>query len=419
MRRLGYLAGALAFILAVLAFLVIDAEPWVWHKIATPQHYLAMTQNILHSTAKPPDQGKDKVRNIALTEDDLTAVVNYALTRKKLEGFAQATIFEKRMVILVSIKTPICADGCFLNLKLIADDAEPRAFIKQVKAGFIALPKPVVRVLFWWLTHTTRLGHYVEMTLPLLQQVRIGDGKLWVSLNWDREVLGQAQDLVADLADKERLRLYYAKLSEVVGQTQSRRFIGLSALFRPLFILAKERSDAEGGNAREENRALLLVLAAYANGKSLEHAIYTGMDAPTLARRDVLLSRRMDVAQHFTASAVMAMSGQREFADMVGLAKEFNDTHGGTGFSFTDLAADRAGASFGKMSVDTEESARRIQAILSLNSDEAMYMPTIKDLPENLSLDDFAKRFGDLDSPEFLELKKKIENRILVCPLYQ
>ena len=103
---------------------------------------------------------------------------------------------------------------------------------------------------------------------------------------------------------------------------------------------------------------------------------------------------------------------------MVGLAKEFNDTHGGTGFSFTDLAADRAGASFGKVAVDSEESARRVQAILSENSDEAMYMPTIKDLPENLSLEDFANRFGDLDSPEFMELKKKIEDRIASCPLY-
>ena len=418
LRWLAYAAGTFALTLVILIVLILDEEPWVWQKTASQQHFLATTRSILHTTAKPPDHSKDKVRNIALTEDDLTAVVNYALSRKKLEGFAQATIFDKRLVILVSIKLPTGNAEYFLNLKLIADDGDPRAFVKQVKAGFIALPKPVVRVLFWWLTHTTRLGRYVEMTLPLLQEVHIGDGRLWVSLNWDREVMGQAQDLVADLADKERLRLYHTKLAEVVGQAQSRRFIGLSALLRPLFMFAKERSDAAGGDAREENRALLLVLAAYANGKSLEPAIYLDMEAPSLARRDVLLSRRIDAAQHFTASAVMAMSGQRAFADMVGLAKEFNDTHGGTGFSFTDLAADRAGASFGKVAVDSEESARRVQAILSENSDEAMYMPTIKDLPENLSLEDFANRFGDLDSPEFMELKKKIEDRIASCPLY-
>jgi len=418
-RRLGYAAGALVLAVAILAILFIDKEPWAWHKAATPQHFLATTRNILHSTAKPPDQATDKVRNIALTGEDLTAVVNYAMTRKKLEGFALATIFDKRMVILVSLKMPFRYADYYLNLKLIADDAEPRAFVKQVKAGFIALPKPVVRVLFWWLTHTTRLGRYVEMTLPLLEQVRIGDGRLRVSLNWDREVMGQAQDLVAELADKERLRVYYAKLAECVGQSQSRRFIGLSALLRPLFTLAKERSEAEGGDAREENRALILVLAAYANGKNLASAIYPGMETPDLARRGVLLSRRIDAAQHFTASAVLVISGQRAFADMVGLAKEFNDTHGGSGFSFTDLAADRAGASFGKIAVDSEESARKVQATLSENSDESTFMPTIKDLPENLSAEDFAGQYGDTDTPQFLELKKKIEDRIAACRLYQ
>ena len=46
-------------------------------------------------------------------------------------------------------------------------------------------------------------------------------------------------------------------------------------------------------------------------------------------------------------------------------------------------------------------------------------MPTIKDLPENLSAEDFAGQYGDTDTPQFLELKKKIEDRIAACRLYQ
>jgi len=419
LRCLTYAAVAFALVLAILAVLVVDGEPWVWQKAANPQHYMSTARNILHTTSKPPDQAKDKVRNIALTGEDLTEVANYALTRKKLEGFAQANIYDKRLVVLLTVKLPVRSADYYLNLKLIADDAEPSAFVKQVKAGFIALPKPLVRVLFWWLTHTTRLGRYVQLTMPLLQQVRIGDGKLRISLDWDPEVMGQVQELVADLADKERLRIYHTKLAEVVGQSQSRRFIGLVSLLRPLFALAKERSAAEGGDAIGENRAVILLLAAYANGKNLAPAIYSGVDVPNLARREVLLSRRTDAAQHFTASAVLAISGQRAFADMVGLAKEFNDTHGGSGFSFIDLAADRAGAIFGKMAISSEEAARRVQAILSENSDESIFMPAIKDLPENLSAEEFASQYGDTDTPQFLELKTKIEERITACRLYQ
>ena len=418
MLRLVYAAGAAVLSLAVVAVLVIDSEPWVWQKATSPQHYLVTTRNILHSTSKPQDHTNDKVREIALTEEDLTAVANFVLTRKNLDGFAQANIFDKRLVILMTIKLPVRFANYYLNLKLIADDAEPMAFVKQVKAGFIALPKPLARMLFWWLTHTTRFGRNIQLTLPLFQEVRIGEGKLRISLNWDRNVMGEVQELVSDLADKERMRVYHSKLAELVSQSQLRRFIGLSTLLRPLFALAKERSEVEGGEAREENRALILVLAAYANGKSLESAIYPGAVPLKLDLREVLLHRRIDAAQHFTASAVLAISGHRAFADMVGLAKEFNDTHGGSGFSFIDLAADRAGALFGKMAVSSEETARRVQAILSQNSEESIFMPAIKDLPESLAAEDFAQRFGDIDSPEFQEMKKKIEDRIAGCALY-
>ena len=250
LRRLAYTAGGVVLALGILAVLVIDSEPWVWQKAASPQHYLATARNILHSTSKPQDHTHDKVRNITLTEEDLTAVANFVLTRKNLEGFAQANIFDRRLVILVTVKMPVRFANYYLNLKLIADDAEPMAFVKQVKAGFIALPKPLTRMLFWWLTHTTRLGRNIQLTLPLLQEVRIGDGKFRISLNWDREVMGEVQDLVADLADKERMRVYHSKLAELVGQSQLRRFIGLATLIRPLFALAKERSEAEGGEAR-------------------------------------------------------------------------------------------------------------------------------------------------------------------------
>jgi hypothetical protein len=418
LRRLGFALALAVLALEIFAVLLIDRQPAVWQREAGPQHYFAATRSILDNTVKSP--GQAKLRSIALSAEDLTAMANFALARKGMAGFAQAGIDGPRLVVLAAIKLPVRFDDYYVNLKLVADDAEPQAFVKQVKAGAIALPKPLVRALGWWLAHTTHIGRYVQLTAPLFQSVRIGDGRLRIALNWDPEIMGQAQDLVADLADKERLRVYHAKLAEVVGQSQTRRFIGLGLLVRPLFALAKERSDAEGGDAREENRAVILLLAAYANGKNLVPAIFPGEEAhPPLARREVLLSRRVDAAQHFTASALLAISGHRAFADVVGLAKEFGDTHGGSGFSFIDLAADRGGAVFGKMAAGSEESARRTQEILSQAQEESAFMPGIADLPENLDAEAFARQFGDINSPPFQALKKRIEERIAACRLYQ
>ena len=417
LRRLRFLVLVLVLTLEVLAVLLIDGEPVVWQEVASPHAYFTATRNILRNTAK--NQGAAKLRSIVLSADDLTSMVNFVLMRKSLAGFAQARIEGQRLTVLASIKLPIRFDDYFLNLRLIADDAEPQAFVKQVKAGYIALPKPLVGLLGWWLGRTTHIGRYVHLTAPLFKEVHIREGGLRILFDWDPEIMGQAQDLVADLADKERLRVYYTKLAEWVGQSQSKRFISLGVLVRPLFALAKERSEAEGGDAREENRAVILVLAAYANGKNLAAAIFPTVEPANLPRRELLLSRRVDAAQHFTASAVLAASGHRAFADVVGLAKEFNDTHGGSGFSFIDLAADRAGAWFGKMAVGSEESARRVQEVLGQAQDETVFMPAIKDLPENLGAEDFARQYGDIESPQFQALKRQIEERIAACKLYQ
>jgi hypothetical protein len=403
-------------VLVVLAALLIDSEPAVLRREANPQHYAAMTRSILHSTTKSP--GPVMVKSLALSEDDLMAVANFALLRKGFEGVAQAKIVDQQLSLWVTIKLPLRIMDGYVNLTLLAENGEPQAFVRQVNVGSIRLPKPVVQGLGWWLARTTHIGRYVQLTAPLFQSVHIGDGRLRVVLNWNPEIMGQAQDLVADLADKERLRVYYAKLADVVTQSQTRRFIGLVNLVQPLFALAKERSDAEGGDAREENRAVILLLAAYANDKSLASAIYAGETTPNLPARAALLSRRVDAAQHFMTSAVLAISGHRAFADMVGLAKEFNDTHGGSGFSFVDLAADRGGTLFGKMAVNSDESARRLQTMLSQSTDESVFMPDIHDLPENLEAVDFAERFGDANSPQFQALKQQIEERIVACKLY-
>jgi len=419
LRRLRFALLVSVLGLQVLALLLIDREPVIWQSQSrlSPQHYYAHTRSILHNSAKSPVQAKQRI--ISLSEEDLTAMANFVLIRKSLDGFAQVDVEGTRLVVLASVKLPVRFDDYFLNLRIIADDADPMAFIKQVKVGAIALPKPVVRLVGWWLGRTMHIGRYVLLTAPLFQEVRIGEGRLRMVLDWDPEVMGQAQDLVADLADKERLRIYYTKLADWVSQSQAKRFIGLAPLMRSLFALAKERSEAEGGDAREENRAVLLVLATYANGRSLAPAIFPGWGAPVLPKRELLLSRRADAAQHFTASAVLAASGHRAFADVVGLAKEFNDAHGGSGFSFIDLAADRAGALFGKMATGSEESARRVQEVMAALQDESVFMPAIRDLPENLRAEDFAERYGDTESPQFQALKKLIEERIAACKLYQ
>ena len=137
--------------------------------------------------------------------------------------------------------------------------------------------------------------------------------------------------------------VYHEKLVNILERDTHSRFVRLGHLMKPLFALAHERTIANQQPV-EENRALILVLSAYVNGKDLNAALGTsGQPRP----RGVLLNRRVDTAKHFMGAAAMAMSGQGTLVEMIGLAKELHDTHDGSGFSFIDLAADEAGALLG------------------------------------------------------------------------
>lgn len=412
-RRIAYGALSVLLFLILLLGLSLQGEPIAIPDPPPAQHYVSRTRSLLHDTVRT-GTGDANQKRLILTAEDLTAAANFLLLRKKLDGRAVCTIENNRLKLLASIRLPRLG-GLYLNLRLIADDAWPTVRLRRLKLGSLSLPSPLTGWLVSGALHYTPLARYSRVGEQLVQDIRIRDDRLAVNLNWNRDVLAKAQGLVTDLADKERLLVYHDRLAELVGQPELKRFVRLGSLMQPLFALAKRRSE-EGHDPIEENRALIVVLAAYVNGKNLSAALFT---PTTPARRGVLLNKRIDTAQHFMGSASLAMAGHGTLVDVIGLAKEMNDTHSGSGFSFIDLAADQAGALFGKSAVRSEAKARKLQDLLSRSADEAQFMPAIKDLPENLRPDEFADRFKAIESPEFQAMKQQIEERIQGLPLYR
>ena len=98
---------------------------------------------------------------------------------------------------------------------------------------------------------------------------------------------------------------------------------------------------------------------------------------------------------------------------MVGLAKELQDTHDGSGFSFNDLAADEAGALFGKIAISDRDHARRVQDVLRQTEDESQFIPVLKDLPESMDADEFSEKFTSIGSPAYEAVRSEIRQRIL------
>jgi uncharacterized protein YfiM (DUF2279 family) len=169
-----------------------------------------------------------------------------------------------------------------------------------------------------------------------------------------------------------------------------------------------------------ENRALLLVLGTVMNRSSIFRLV--GGDPEDVGPMHYYvhwtLAGRNDLAQHFAISAAIAVAGGSVLADAIGAYKELDDSRGGSGFSFPDLLADRAGVELAEAAIG--EQAGGVQGVMSADGlEESDFMPSMHDLPEGIMEIEFMQRYRDLDDARYGYVKKEIDTRIALLPLHR
>jgi len=130
------------------------------------------------------------------------------------------------------------------------------------------------------------------------------------------------------------------------------------------------------------------------------------------------LAGRNDLAQHFAISSAIAVAGGSVLADAIGAYKELDDSRGGSGFSFADLLADRAGVELAEAA--TGSAAQSVQRLMAKDGlQESDFMPSLDNLPEGLMEMQFRQGFGDLDDARYGDVKREINTRLALLPLYR
>ena len=172
-----------------------------------------------------------------------------------------------------------------------------------------------------------------------------------------------------------------------------------------MFARARQRS-ADSAAAVLENRAALTALALLVN--TLPQAPRRAAPG-TDAGYNVTLLGRQDTPLHFLISAALSAEGGAALADAVGLYKELSDSKGGSGFSFNDLAADRAGTRLGRLAV---RDPLAFQARLAAGVQEDDLMPMVADLPEALTQPEFLRRYGGVGGLAYQQMLQDIEARL-------
>jgi hypothetical protein len=216
-------------------------------------------------------------------------------------------------------------------------------------------------------------------------------------------------------ANAERIRVYHERIATAARTIPAQA--SLVALIDPVFRLAAERSRS--GGAVDENRGALMALAFYVNDWSPALFVPEARAWPVAEQRSLVLRGRRDLARHFALSALIAAAAGTPVAAAAGLYKELNDARGGSGFSFSDLAANRAGELFGSFATGSDASARRLQARVAARLVEDDLVPRMDGLRDNLSEREFADRYGGVGAPAYNSVIDDINRRVAELQLFQ
>jgi hypothetical protein len=189
----------------------------------------------------------------------------------------------------------------------------------------------------------------------------------------------------------------------------------LQTVFAPM-PSASARTESVG-----HNRAAILALGIAIGHDRL--ARFAGLDrgselvrAATALRPGTSLRGREDWARHYCLSAALAVVETPFMSDTGGLIKEELDALSrGSGFSFGDLAADRAGVRFARAATDSESTAQAIQTRLQAGFAAGDFFPPAADLPENLTVEQFRQDYGGVGSKRYRQTFAEIEARLDRC----
>ncbi len=416
LRLLKYSFATLVLLCFLIVFFGVSNKPDVaidW-KLTTDD--VIRAQKILHEGAKIKP---DEIGTIELSQADLNLATNYLFNRYT-NSAAVIELKNKAVRFTVTMTLPQqLIFGKYVNISFKLGNEKPsdRPKLTKFKAGALLLPAKFAALIIDTIIQHTRLNEYFILATRPLKSVDINEHRVIIAYYSSKETRLHAGNIITHNIESPELNIYQIKIYEVVSNHNPAWRLSLADLLKPTFQLALERSSIE--TAIKENKLAIMAVNNYVNHKEPKAFITRSVSKQTYKYYPTFLYKRTDLAQHFISSAAITASLNREIAKVMGEEKELSDANGGSGFSFVDLTADKAGSRFGELATSTPENARKAQKMMAEIKDYSDFMPEPRDLPEHMNDAEFKLRYESIDSPVYREISKEIDTRISNIPLYQ
>jgi hypothetical protein len=398
-------------LLLVLALLVLERQPRLSETaVLTPEH-IDHAKRLLDAN-DPRRMPYGVLRQVVISQADLDIALNYAANRFA-RGGASIKLGQGSAHVQASVALPGWAMGRYLNVDAGLRQTTGLPEFDHLRLGALPVPASLANAIWHKVLKALQSSGDFGLAANVVKTLTARPGQLGVLYAWNGQAADQLKGALVPKDDQARMKAYQIHLAQFTNTPRANLEMPLSMLLQSLLSLASER----GGDSVAEHRAAMVVLAFYVNGKGLAHLVPQAQTWAPLRQYKVTLDGRHDFAQHFSISAALAATAGSPLADAVGLYKEVDDSRGGSGFSFNDIAADRAGTRFGDLV--TTSAARKLQPMLTEGLKDSDLLPQVKDLPEFMQESEFKRRYGGIGGANYNAMMADIESRIAGLALYR
>jgi hypothetical protein len=412
--------------IALLA--VTEREPLVRDSPApTSEEKRRLYLLLRHKNPKKVPPGE--TRTLSLGSRDLDLLLAWGLPVVLGDGRAAARMsFESPQGATLALSLRLPGGIRYLNLEASVRAAIDKGRLSlgdpRLRLGRLTLPRAPLRWLCPIVTALIETERRARPVLAGVERLDIAPGRVTVTYARMELPPGLLASLIWGEGSNEEMRLavksYVERLLHAApglpgGEPR------LGAAVEVAFAWARERSAT--GSPVVENRAALLALGILLGHPRLEQFVGQVVEkrdwrpAAPLAR--ATLRGRGDWTKHFFVSAALTVLSAQAPSDAIGLFKEELDADKGSGFSFGDLMADRAGTTFALLATGDEATARAIQDRLAGGFRVDDFFPEAADLPEKIQDAELQSRYGGVDGPLFRAYAAEVERRLWSCPAYR
>ncbi len=428
-RQILTLLLLLATVLALLALLLLQRTPLLSEtgqlNAAAVRNSQQLFNNLNQSMRDP---GQQLV--IQTNADELNAA--FALASRTLPGFQGKTqINPAGLTILMTMPLDVLSYQLYINADIQIEPSAGPLQVRQVKLGRLTLPGDMALGLLGWVADQLWGPGEGAALLAKVRSVTVQQDAVKVEFS-KSEGFSLSQLKLSGVSlykqwfgsDEQTALIehYYAlALAHSQQQSATQSSHSLITYLQVLLREADRRSKDKPEQAVRENQAVILALAQLLGGRNLQLLVNEIKTNPQGKLPRVTLARRPDLQQHFVYSASLHVLGNQRLSSAVGEAKELLDSlNGGSGFSFVDLLADRAGIRFARIAAASPQSARAVQQFFAQQDrTEQELFPNKSRLPEGLPQAIFEQQYQSIDSAVYQQMVAEIDRRLNALPLYQ